>query len=291
MSKFFTIFTVIVLTSLVSNLSFGQPVCGWSRIDSTASPTIKNGLSSDDFKDKGKIEVYDSAGPSGGTKCLKFSNIGGGAEQGGISFWKAYNYPVGDSISICLDGKAFGDSSHGINIYFKVISQGKIYRTDWDTWKDNWATISYKFFTPRDANGKACLSMDTLSLFFGLNGDFPNYPFGMLIDNLKILKLSSGQLITFDSCGESQAIEEKSGISNIESEIRIFPNPFALSCHFQGATKQIVIYDVSGKKVKTLKEPNWNGKDELERQLPNGIYFAKTRIGDKTVTKKLTLLK
>ncbi|MDD2889886.1 MAG: T9SS type A sorting domain-containing protein [bacterium] len=289
---FKNLFLVIVLTVFSSSV-FGQSVCGWSRIDSTASPTIKDGMSSDDFKDKGKIEIYDSAGPSGGTKCLKFSNIGGGAEQGSIGFWKAFNLSTsGDSISIVFDGKAFGDSSHGVNIYFRVISQGKIYTTDATTYySDIWKTISWEFFTPRDANGKACLSLDTLSIFFGYNDDFVNYPFGMLIDNLKIKKFSNGQLVTFDSCGENQAVEEEHGICNMEHEIKVFPNPFSFECHFQGSEK-IVIYDISGKKVKTLlKGRIWNGKDELEQQLPNGIYFAKIQIGDKTTTRKVTLLR
>jgi len=297
MSKFFTIFTVIVLTSLVSNLSFGQsqPVCGWNRVDSNTSPTIKNSLASCFFTDTGKIEIFNNPGPSGGSKSLKFSNIGGPAEQGFICWWKAYNLSTdGDSFSICLDAKAFDDSLYGAMIQFRVISQGKTYETIWDSWSsNNWARISYKMLTPRDANGKACQSLDTLSIFMSSNDPdlCPSHPFGMLIDNLKILKLSSGQLVLFDSCGESQGVEEESGILNKESGIRIYPNPFSFECYFQGSEK-IDIYDISGKRVKTLlKERIWNGKDELGKQLPNGIYFAKTQIGNKTVTTKLTLLK
>ncbi|MDD5551425.1 MAG: T9SS type A sorting domain-containing protein [Candidatus Omnitrophica bacterium] len=284
---FKNLFLVIVLMSL-SSLSFGQPVCGWNRVDSTSPTTIKTDLHPDWFVDKGKIEISNEHGPNGGRKSLKFFDIDGSADfKGIICWWKAYNLSVGKSFSICFDVSTFYSSTEG-SIRFRVISRGKIFETPLRYYGCGWTNPLDDYFTPINNNCDTCLGIDTLVIFFRSN-HATKPPFGIYIDNFAI-KIPGFGAVMFDSCGEEQAVEEKSVISNLES-VKIFPNPFALSCHFQGATKQIVIYDVSGKKVKTLKEPNWNGKDELERQLPNGIYFAKTLIGDKTVTKKLTLLK
>jgi flagellar hook assembly protein FlgD len=63
---------------------------------------------------------------------------------------------------------------------------------------------------------------------------------------------------------------------------------------------EILIFDVSGRCVKTLVTERaetgirsivWNGTDEKERAVSNGVYFVRFKAGDYTGTRKLVLFK
>jgi hypothetical protein len=84
-----------------------------------------------------------------------------------------------------------------------------------------------------------------------------------------------------------------------------YPNPFnpTTGITFALPTKAHVtleVYNVLGQKVKTLvnsdmeagyKSVTWNGKDEVGASVSSGTYFYMLKAGDKTFTKKMTMLK
>ncbi|UCG51024.1 MAG: T9SS type A sorting domain-containing protein [Candidatus Latescibacterota bacterium] len=83
------------------------------------------------------------------------------------------------------------------------------------------------------------------------------------------------------------------------------PNPFnpTTTISFvlpERKTATLVIYDVEGRHVKTLvdnvldaglKEVTWDGEDALGNQVSTGVYFYRLTAGNRTLTKKMVLLK
>ncbi len=73
--------------------------------------------------------------------------------------------------------------------------------------------------------------------------------------------------------------------------------PFYLS---EPAHVQLSIYDVRGKRVRTLLDANrsfgkhevmWNGRDNRGNPVSSGVYYYRLKTGQRILTKKLTLLK
>ncbi len=108
------------------------------------------------------------------------------------------------------------------------------------------------------------------------------------------------------------AVDEKQGKQQTEISFLNFPNPFSTSTtiSFNLATKshekrQIKIYNVKGQLVKELVpdligdrskklgvgEAIWNGKDKNGKELPNGIYLYQLKRGNRSITKKMILLR
>ena len=87
--------------------------------------------------------------------------------------------------------------------------------------------------------------------------------------------------------------------------LSMLPNPFRTSIQIDYAIScaqdvNFTIYDVCGKKVKTLvdgyQEPGqfsvtWTGYDEKGRKLAAGIYFGRIEVGKNAVTNKLILIR
>ena len=83
----------------------------------------------------------------------------------------------------------------------------------------------------------------------------------------------------------------------------LFPNPFnsALIIDFNGAqTKNVFIYDISGKIIKNWSTTNgqsinkqivWRGKDERGFEIRSGLYFVRFQSGNYSIIKKVTYLK
>ena len=83
------------------------------------------------------------------------------------------------------------------------------------------------------------------------------------------------------------------------------PNPFNPStiiryelAHF--GRVRLHVYDVSGALVTVLEnrdrqpgryEIGWNGDNDRGEQVSSGVYFYRLRVGSKTLTKKMVLLK
>ena len=102
----------------------------------------------------------------------------------------------------------------------------------------------------------------------------------------------------------------------IEEEIQdisvtIYPNPFMYNTIINFSIKDpgsvdLAIYDIKGRLVKQLIHKKivhpggqeggkynvcWDGKDENGKQLGSGIYFYKLDIGEKSITKKMVILR
>ncbi len=84
-----------------------------------------------------------------------------------------------------------------------------------------------------------------------------------------------------------------------------YPNPFNPSttikfsipyeCHVE-----LVIYDVQGRRIKVLVDKEltsgrhvvrWNGRNESGERVASGLYFYRLRSGDKSITRKMVLIK
>ncbi len=84
-----------------------------------------------------------------------------------------------------------------------------------------------------------------------------------------------------------------------------YPNPFnpTTTIHFylpEAGKVKLEIFNIKGQKVKTLldgmskegyQEVVWNGNDNTERKLASGVYFYKLSYGNKSLQKKMLLLK
>jgi hypothetical protein len=99
-----------------------------------------------------------------------------------------------------------------------------------------------------------------------------------------------------------------SGIENVPvswSLSQNYPNPFNPSTTIsftlpQRMTARLAIYNVEGKLVQTLldgsleegyREVPWDGKDTRGGEVSSGVYFYRLTAGDRTLTKKMILLK
>ena len=85
-----------------------------------------------------------------------------------------------------------------------------------------------------------------------------------------------------------------------------YPNPFNPSTEIsfsleEAGSCELVIYDVKGRKVKTLFSGNidaeqiynfvWNGKDQAGKSVASGIYFYKLNDGKNIETRRMLLVK
>jgi hypothetical protein len=85
-----------------------------------------------------------------------------------------------------------------------------------------------------------------------------------------------------------------------------FPNPFnpstviAYSIPSPGGPVSLCVYDVSGRKVRTLAEGrsgpgnfsvSWRGRDDAGRAVGSGVYFYKLQLGEEVIERKMVLLK
>ncbi|GAG92180.1 unnamed protein product, partial [marine sediment metagenome] len=85
----------------------------------------------------------------------------------------------------------------------------------------------------------------------------------------------------------------------------LYPNPFSrsITIHYQLSQNNRVnlrVYDVSGRLVRTLKDEYttpgyytvmWNGKDDVGRKIPAGIYFVRFDVDNYTEIYKAILLR
>ena len=85
----------------------------------------------------------------------------------------------------------------------------------------------------------------------------------------------------------------------------IYPNPFnpAATIRFALANPgpvEIVLFNLAGQRIRMIRksfvspgthEIIWDGRDDLERPLPSGVYVVRIMADGKRVTGKLTLIK
>jgi len=90
------------------------------------------------------------------------------------------------------------------------------------------------------------------------------------------------------------------------NEVQVFPNPFnstlvlRYSVPAGNGTVSLSIWDINGKKLRTLvnqkqpagqKQVRWNGKDDVGRDLSNGVYFLKAECSGTTIIRKMLLIR
>ena len=96
-------------------------------------------------------------------------------------------------------------------------------------------------------------------------------------------------------------------ISQIEDNLLCYPNPFnsqtTISFNLPiRALVNLTIYNIKGQKLKTLVNNSildrddthnyiWNGKNESGESVKNGVYFYKLQCENKTIVKRILLMK
>ena len=88
-------------------------------------------------------------------------------------------------------------------------------------------------------------------------------------------------------------------------QLSLHPNPFNPAVEIswflpRDGELEILVYDISGRFVRSLVKETaiagpgsvvWRGDDEQGQSVPAGVYFCKVRNADKTLVRKMTLLK
>ena len=114
---------------------------------------------------------------------------------------------------------------------------------------------------------------------------------------------NGGKLYYFDIDQGSDIENTKE--SHINSVITSFPNPFNSEITItyslqQNSNVTIEIYDIQGKKIKTLVNEYklsgnhsvvWNGTGETQKPAKSGIYFCRLKINETIILKKMILMK
>jgi len=97
------------------------------------------------------------------------------------------------------------------------------------------------------------------------------------------------------------------GLSDIVTQLSIYPNPFKqntiIRCQILNTTNaSLKIYDVTGRLIRvfnvdpydmneSVTSVSWNGTDELERVVPNGVYFCQLNADNRTLTRQIVLVR
>ncbi len=165
------------------------------------------------------------------------------------------------------------------NLYF-VDSQGNIVKYDYC----NWSSIGFSneiFGTP--GFGSWVLALDQNNHFWTTNSIWD------LLD-----------IYNFTFLGNSPCLPEPDEIC-----LTNYPNPFNpvtnISFNLPSATQtDLSIYNIKGQLIKTLQHGvlpqgthniTWDGKNADKQPCASGVYFYKLKTGNKTITRKMLLLK
>jgi len=84
-----------------------------------------------------------------------------------------------------------------------------------------------------------------------------------------------------------------------------YPNPFNMQTSISlaipnGKRGELAIFDIGGRIVNDLKltgtlsgtqQVTWNGRNSNGQELKSGVYFYRLRVGDRSFTKSMILLK
>ncbi|MDD5551093.1 MAG: T9SS type A sorting domain-containing protein [Candidatus Omnitrophica bacterium] len=290
---FFKIFVTVVLSVLLSGSVFSQS--DWVGVDSNNAPSaIKARYSKDWFRNVNTVEISQEHGNLFNSRqSVKITYISGALQCGCFMLMKVFNPPIqiqSDTLFLNAEIKGFQneDSTYQIRAHFFVLNNDSIFEPNNSLWTDtSWAQGSCGPFRKEYNYGLFPKTIDTLYLTVNiLVNDFFN-PYGIYMDNIWYTDYE-GKPVVIDSCGEDIAAEES---VKIKDSISVFPNPFYDFCKFNAsANSEINIYNLSGQKVKIIKNFSWDGRDENGRKLPRGMYFASFKTDGKTMVKKLVLI-
>ena len=155
--------------------------------------------------------------------------------------------------------------------------------SNWSYFSDNWSGY----------NDLSLLADETIQLRIGLhsNDDDPD-GFGLMIDD-----------ITLSDSVYTHVGNEVVPTSNVK--MYNYPNPFnpttTISYNLAEDSKvELSIYNLKGQKVKQLVSDQlsagqhsviWDGTDNNKKQVSSGVYFYRLSTGEKTLNKKMLLLK
>jgi hypothetical protein len=76
--------------------------------------------------------------------------------------------------------------------------------------------------------------------------------------------------------------------------LHCYPNPFSASTfifHSLKSPSVLSIFNPEGSLVRRLTAPQWKGIDEQGRSVPNGTYMIRLKAGDKTLCKKVMVIR
>jgi hypothetical protein len=129
-------------------------------------------------------------------------------------------------------------------------------------------------------------------------------------------QLTDGTIFTTSLSGETLygAQEEGQRPDTLpDDSVQLYPNPFLTTLNINvrifdsalteesAATGSVRIYDVRGRLVRTILEQGpphpgeylhtWDGLDEYGKEAAPGVYYVKLQIGDRSVTKRVILLR
>ncbi len=138
---------------------------------------------------------------------------------------------------------------------------------------------------------------------------YPGSNYGIEVLNLKVHSVGDPDLKDSISVivKKVSAIEDAGESVVSHGQMGAFPNPFSklTTVNFdvaQNAERILLnIYNATGGLVKSFSVPSsgighqasvrWDGTDQSNRSLPNGVYFLKLITGDYSVTKKVLLIR
>ncbi|MDI6839983.1 MAG: Ser-Thr-rich GPI-anchored membrane family protein [bacterium] len=117
---------------------------------------------------------------------------------------------------------------------------------------------------------------------------------------------------TFTIATGPPGIEENTKLQSVISgpKLEIYPNPFtrtteiriqSIDYRLQITDYRLMIYDLAGRLVRSLlvnqstnqliNSISWDGKDFSGKEVGSGIYFCKLKVGNKSITKQLLMLR
>ncbi|HEC78618.1 MAG TPA: T9SS type A sorting domain-containing protein [candidate division WOR-3 bacterium] len=227
------------------------------------------------------VDVYESD-----TNFAIYGDLGGNVYKtdNGGNFWYLLGNFVKPVFNVCFAPNisnrvvvGVGNPSHAYYVYYEIApyDSGKIYYTD--------------------NGGVSWTELDSL----------PNHHLNRLVmpDDSTIYVTTRGGVYRYRFPSQGVTENERKPIMSFVSNIT--PNPFKRSAVISysvssSQTINISIYDITGRKVKTLvkgrKErgfykANWEGTDDFGKKLPTGVYFVRLTASDESFTKKVILLR
>jgi len=112
-------------------------------------------------------------------------------------------------------------------------------------------------------------------------------------------------MITLTELSEQTGIEDNANLPLSFSLEQNYPNPFNINTKIMYSLAnennvRLTVYDLTGRQVVCLLngrqgagqyQITWNGADSNGKTVSSGIYFYRLESGDKSVTKRMALLK
>ncbi|MEJ2720706.1 MAG: amidohydrolase family protein [bacterium] len=148
------------------------------------------------------------------------------------------------------------------------------------------------------------------NLTLGLDGGFVYEHDGTFADSDTFVYAATDGILDSNPSAVIITISDPTGIGDTDPRIaqgllRVHPNPFNSAATISFVLRErrrvtLTIYDVNGRLVKTLvdeivdggcQERIWDGRNSDGNPVSSGVYFYRLAAGNKTLTKKMVLLR